>query len=66
MSCVAETNATSQNTARDSLKNIGAGTVRAIAANAAATIHCITSIHRRLVEMMSTNGLQNGLMTQGR
>ena len=66
MSWVAEVNPTSQNTANVSENHSGVGSANAIPANAAAISHCIVSVQRLFVLMMSTKGLQNGLMTHGR
>ncbi len=66
MSWVADVKPTIQNTARVSWKKNGAGMKNAMPAMANAMIHCIARVHQRLVLMMSTNGLQKGLMTQGR
>ncbi len=40
--------------------------VRAISAMATAMAHCMVTTHQRFERMMSTNGLQKGLITQGR
>ncbi len=40
--------------------------VNATAAIAAAMTHCMANVHRRLVDIMSTNGLQKGFITHGR
>jgi len=66
MSCVAELNAISQKKASVAWKKNGAGIVNAIPANPAPSSNCIVTIHQRLVFSKSTNGLQNGFMTQGR
>ncbi len=66
MSCVADMKATSQNMASVRLKKNGVGSVKAMPAKVRATSHCVPSTQRRLVEKMSTKGLQNGLMTHGR
>ena len=66
MSCVADVNPTSQKIASVSWKKNGVGMENAIPARAKAMIHCIVSVHHRLVRIMSTNGLQNGFITHGR
>jgi len=66
MSCVAELNASSQNTASDQRKKSAAGRVRATSANAAPTRNCIPTIHRRFVPSRSTSGAHSGLITHGR
>ena len=66
MSCVAEVKPTIQNMASVSWKNSGVGMVNAMPASAKAIIHCMVSVHQRLVRMMSTKGLQKGLITHGR
>ena len=66
MSCVADRNAMIQNTANVPVKKKGAGSMNATAAMATPNSSCIPTIQVRLVLKMSTNGLQKGLMTQGR
>ena len=44
----------------------GAWRVKAMPAKEMASIHCMATIHQRLVMKRSTMGLQKGLMTQGR
>ena len=66
MSCVADANAISQNTARVAWKNPEAGRVKAIATMAMPMVHCMASTHHLLVRMISTKGLQNGFITHGR
>ena len=66
MSCVAELKATSQKMARVVWKKFGMGMVKAIPASPAPTSNCMLITHQRLVFNKSTNGLQKGLMTQGR
>ncbi len=66
MSWVAEANAMSQNTQSVSWKKPGAGRAKAMPAMAMPMVHCMATTHQRLVRRMSTNGLQNGLMTHGR
>ena len=39
------------------------GMEKAMPARAKAMIHCIDTVHQRLVRIMSTKGLQNGLIT---
>ena len=66
MSCVADVKPTSQKMASVSWKKNGVGMVKAMPASAKAMIHCMVSVHQRLVRIISTNGLQKGLITQGR
>ena len=66
MSWVADVNATNQNMASVSWKNRGEGIVNAIPANPIATSHCMSMVHRLLVLIISTKGLQKGFMTHGR
>ena len=66
MSCVAELNAKSQNTASVPWKKNGTGIKKATPASPAPISSCMVIIHHLLVLIKSTNGLQNGLMTHGR
>ena len=66
MSWVAELNAMSQKKANVARKKKGAGNVSATPAIAAPTRNCMATIHQRRVRKISTKGLHNGLMTQGR
>ncbi len=66
MSWVAEVNPTIQNTASVRENHSGVGSAKAMPAKAAAMSHCMVRVQRRLVLMMSTKGLQKGLMTHGR
>ena len=66
MSCVAEANAISQKRASVAWKKPDAGSANAIDAMAMAIAHCMARTHQRLLRIMSTKGLQNGLITHGR
>ena len=66
MSWVAELNASSQKTARESWKNFGPGSVKATSAKATAMANWSVTIQRRFVRNRSTTGDQSGLMTHGR
>ena len=66
MSCVADANAISQNTASESWKNRGPGSVSATSANATPIANCSVTIQKRFVRNRSTNGDHSGLMTHGR
>ena len=66
MSWVAELKASNQKKASDALKKNGCGIIKAMLANATAISDCMVTTHQRLVLMMSTNGLQSGLITHGR
>ena len=66
MSCVAELNASSQKSAREWRKKLGAGTVSATVASVAPITNWKLRIQKRLVRNRSTSGDQSGLMTQGR
>lgn len=48
---------------KDQVKEIAETKMKA---RANAMIHCMVSVHQRLVRIMSTNGLQNGLITHGK
>ena len=65
MSCVALAKPISMNTANVSCTHHDVGIVNAIPARAIATIHCMMITHQRLDLMMSTKGLQKGLITHG-
>ena len=66
MSCVAELKASSHRQASEYCQKLLVGRVSATPARPAPMSNCMAMIHRRLVLRMSTRGLQNGLMTQGR
>ena len=78
MSCVAEANAVTQKTARVAMKGetgafpeaivpeSGDGRDRAPRSIAAVIRSCMDTVHHLLVLMISTNGLQTGLITHGR
>lgn len=66
MSWVAELKATSQNKASVLWKKWSAGMQNAIPASPAPMSSCMEVIHHRFVRSKSTNGLHNGLITQGR
>ena len=66
MSWVADEKATSQKKASVILKKNGVGSENAMHAKAMAIIHCMLTVHQRLVFIRSTNGLQKGLITHGR
>ena len=66
MSCVAELNASNQNTASDAWKYAGPGNVSATAASAPPTVSCSATIQKRFVRNRSTSGDHSGLMTHGR
>ena len=66
MSWVAEKNAISQKHTSVAEKNSDVGSRNATAAIEMVSAACMASTHHRLVLIMSTNGLQNGFITQGR
>ena len=66
MSCVAEKNAITQSAASDAAKKKLKGRTNATAAIESAISSSIAIVQPRFVLKISTNGLQKGLMTQGR
>ena len=66
MSWVAEQNAMIQKQTSVVAKNAGVGSRNATPAIVRQISNCMATIHHRLVLNRSTNGLQNGLITQGR
>ena len=66
MSCVAEAKAMIQNRNSDHLKKAEPRTEKATSARPSETRNCMATTQKRLVRVMSTNGLQSGLMTHGR
>jgi hypothetical protein len=66
MSCVAELKASSQKRHMVHLKKSLTGIRKAIDANRAPMKSCVATIHMRRVRSISTIGLQNGFITQGR
>ena len=66
MSCVADANAMIQNRNSDHWKKAEPRTENATSASPSETRNCIATTQKRLVRVISTNGLQSGLMTHGR
>lgn len=66
MSWVAELNASNHKNAKEFLKKSSAGMVSATPPRPAPINNCIATIQARLVFRISTSGLQNGFMTQGK
>ena len=66
MSWVAEKNAMSQNTTNVVEKNVEVGSKNPTAPIDKAMRSCMTIVQPRFEPKMSTNGLQNGLITHGR
>ncbi len=55
-----------QNRNSDHLKNADPRTENATSASPSETRNCIATTQNRFVRVMSTKGLQSGLITQGR
>ena len=66
MSCVADAKAMIQNRNSDHWKKAEPRIEKATSASPSETRNCIATTQKRLVRVISTKGLQSGLMTHGR